>query len=706
MIVAKILLLFSFFQTLETDQQIEIDSIRKVTNNEVVIDDSLFTDAEIRLDFSELKGWKFSPQDDPSFAKPDFDDSRWYKLENTPVETYQLPDSLWKGFGWFRLRIRVDTAFSKELSVISPHIMGASELYINGKHVLNHGVPSVMAGEQQLLGSVLDLGKHYEFIPGATYQIAIRYSLHNLATIRHISMGGYRTPFLLRVIVTNYDTLSLWIERTIITTFIFTFAATILLMVMMLHLFMYLSISDEKANFAILVLSACLFLLSVTQIYLGFSVHNFWLFIILSSTAPTLLVMTSGSLVPWVTHQILNVTVSVFWKRFIFAPLLVAFFLALFPEFPFEIVINLIGILLIILMVTGSILAIIKARKMKKKGISLIAGSLLVYPLLFIIMIISVANGMNYLWAFGFLFMMLISMPVGMSIHQGKKFLKLHVQLDSLVKDRTAELSKSLNELKSTQSQLIQSEKMASLGELTAGIAHEIQNPLNFVNNFSDVNIELIEEMKKELAVGNRQLAEEIAEDIKSNEQKINHHGKRADGIVKGMLQHSRSSSGVKEPTNINALADEYLRLAYHGLRAKDKSFNATIKTDLDERIGQMNIVPQDIGRVILNLITNAFYIVNEKSKQGIAGFEPTVSVSTKKEGNEVLISVKDNGNGIPEHIKDKIFQPFFTTKPTGQGTGLGLSLSYDIVKAHGGELKVDTKEGEGSEFFIQLPVV
>ena len=266
------------------------------------------------------------------------------------------------------------------------------------------------------------------------------------------------------------------------------------------------------------------------------------------------------------------------------------------------------------------------------------------------------------------------------------------------------EIEKAYTELKATQAQLIQSEKMASLGELTAGIAHEIQNPLNFVNNFSDVNKELLVEMKDEIRKGNIDDVIALADDVIANEEKINHHGKRADAIVKGMLQHSRSSSSVKEPTDINALADEYLRLAYHGLRAKDKSFNATMKTDFDESIGNINIIPQDIGRVILNLITNAFYVVDEKKKQNIAGYEPTVEVSTKKEGKKVFISVKDNGKGIPAKVLDKIFQPFFTTKPTGQGTGLGLSLSYDIVKALGGELKVETKEGEGSVFIILLP--
>ena len=274
-----------------------------------------------------------------------------------------------------------------------------------------------------------------------------------------------------------------------------------------------------------------------------------------------------------------------------------------------------------------------------------------------------------------------------------------------------AALEKTLNDLQATQKQLIQSEKMASLGELTAGIAHEIQNPLNFVNNFSEVNQELLEELKSEKAKSKSERDEAlenlILHDISVNLEKIHHHGKRADAIVKGMLQHSRSSSGQKEPTDINVLCDEYLRLCYHGLRAKDKSFNANMKTDFDESIGLVNIIPQDLGRVILNLLTNAFYVVNEKKKSEPNPYDPTVSISTKRLENRVEIKVSDNGNGIPQKVLDKIFQPFFTTKPTGQGTGLGLSLSYDIIaKGHGGELKVETKEGEGTTFIILLPVV
>ena len=271
--------------------------------------------------------------------------------------------------------------------------------------------------------------------------------------------------------------------------------------------------------------------------------------------------------------------------------------------------------------------------------------------------------------------------------------------------EQAREIEKAYHELRSTQTQLVQREKMAGLGELTAGIAHEIQNPLNFVNNFSDVNAELVDELKEELKTGNIQLANEIADSIKENEQKINHHGKRADAIVKGMLQHSRTSTGQKEPTDINALADEYLRLAYHGLRAKDKSFNAKFETDFDPGVGKVNIIPQDIGRVMLNLINNAFYAVTEKKKQVNGDFEPTVVVATKRNNGKIEIRVKDNGSGISQKVLDKIFQPFFTTKPPGQGTGLGLSLAYDIVtKGHGGDLNVKTKDGEGSEFIIQLP--
>ncbi|MCZ2397216.1 MAG: hypothetical protein LC100_11830 [Chitinophagales bacterium] len=310
----------------------------------------------------------------------------------------------------------------------------------------------------------------------------------------------------------------------------------------------------------------------------------------------------------------------------------------------------------------------------------------------------------NTWWAYVLYTISLVGIIWLMVYLRSRQLRQKNLVLEEKVSQRTDELKQSLEHLKSTQKQLIQSEKMASLGELTAGIAHEIQNPLNFVNNFSDINTELISEADQEIDKGNVTEAKAILNDIKENSQKINHHGKRADAIVKGMLQHSRTSTGQKELTDINALCDEYLRLAYHGMRAKDKSFNCELKTEFDSSLPKINVVPQDIGRVLLNLINNAFFATNEKFKKNISGYQPTVIVTTKILGDKVEISVKDNGNGIPEKIKDKIFQPFFTTKPTGQGTGLGLSLSYDIVKAHGGEIKLNSKEGEGTAFIIQLP--
>jgi C4-dicarboxylate-specific signal transduction histidine kinase len=304
---------------------------------------------------------------------------------------------------------------------------------------------------------------------------------------------------------------------------------------------------------------------------------------------------------------------------------------------------------------------------------------------------------------------------------------QMKAELEIQVTERTAEITKqkdelehTLNELKATQNKLIQSEKMASLGELTAGIAHEIQNPLNFVNNFSDVNREMIDEVIQEINKGDLDEAKNILNDIQSNSEKINFHGKRADAIVKSMLQHSRKSTGQKEPTDINALCDEYLRLSYHGLRAKDKSFNAVLATDFDTNMKKVNVVAQDLGRVLLNLFNNAFFAVNEKKKTAGESYSPCVSVQTKLLYGKIEIRVSDNGNGIPQEVRDKIFQPFFTTKPTGQGTGLGLSLSYDIIKAHGGEIQVHNlsdktagqvnlptpaQEQEGTEFIIELPI-
>jgi len=323
-------------------------------------------------------------------------------------------------------------------------------------------------------------------------------------------------------------------------------------------------------------------------------------------------------------------------------------------------------------------------------------------------------------WAWALWVVLFISAVYAFIAYRSRKLLhdkkilehKVHVRTEEVMQQKEEiesqrdNLEKAFSELKITQNQLIQSEKMASLGELTAGIAHEIQNPLNFVNNFSEVSAELTQELKEELRSGHTEDAIAIADDLEQNLGKIQHHGKRADAIVKGMLQHSQSGSGTKEPTNINTLADEYMRLAYHGLRVKDKSFNAEMVTRFDEKLPLINVIPQDIGRVMLNLFNNAFYAVNQKQKTASADYKPEVTVTTSVENGRVVIKVKDNGVGIPDAIKEKIMQPFFTTKPTGEGTGLGLSLTYDmVVKGHGGTIAVETAEGAYTEFTITLPI-
>ena len=310
-------------------------------------------------------------------------------------------------------------------------------------------------------------------------------------------------------------------------------------------------------------------------------------------------------------------------------------------------------------------------------------------------------------WAYLLYFLLISGLIYGFVQYRSRWLKRENRLLEERVNHRTAQLKKTIEELETTQSQLIQSEKMASLGELTAGIAHEIQNPMNFINNFSEVSHELLDEMMEEIDKGDMEEAREISNDIKQNLEKISHHGHRASSIVRGMLEHSRNSSGQKEEIAINVLADEYLRLAYHGLRAKDKSFNAKFETDFDESIGKIEIIPQDMGRVMLNLINNAFYAVTDRAdKEKDESYQPTVKVTTKKLKDQVRITVEDNGSGIPQEIKDKIFQPFFTTKPSGKGTGLGLSLTYDIItQGHGGALELDSEVGKGTVFTIFLPV-
>jgi two-component system, NtrC family, sensor kinase len=665
----------------------------------LVASDTLFVDNTLNLGARD--GWRFHPGDDERWANPDFDDSDWMLLK--PSGLFEpIPDSLWQGYGWFRYRFAADSTIYNKIWYLYFFTWGAADIYLDGQLVKSYGKFSTESRSEK---RNMPFGKFHPPVvltPKESHVLAIRFSYHKGPLYKKI-LGknslyfGFGTG--LATDELNNQTKD-FRERGTRTSYI---SSAMLLVILLLHGFLFYLFPAERSNLFITIIAALLLLHSILAFSSAFFELERLHYFLVRQIPFSLLGFAAFSMFPLTLSSMFNQKKKLIHKLFIyFAPL----YSASVFLFQFNVLI-LIGIfsLAILLFTTG---ILIRAKKQKEKGVWFVAAGFLGSLLSAVATIAYESFVVPVRWEILSILINLVyvSIPLGMSLFMAYRFYHLFAGLEHKVTERTLDLKKSLDNLRATQSQLIHAEKMASLGELTAGIAHEIQNPLNFVNNFAEVSGEMIDELDEELAKGNGQLAKEIIKDIKQNLEKINHHGKRTDAIVKGMLQHSRSSSGQKEPTDINALADEYLRLSYHGLRAKDKSFNADFKTDFDPSLPKVNIIPQDIGRVLLNLINNAFYTVNEKRKQGVIGYKPIVSVATLMKDGHILIFVKDNGNGIPEEIKNKIFQPFFTTKPTGEGTGLGLSLSYDIVKAHGGNLRVESQSGEGTTFAITLPII
>jgi two-component system NtrC family sensor kinase len=664
------------------------------------------------------ENWKYQKGDDIQWAQPSYNDNFW-KTAVTKGNLNQSNDKQLAGENeivWFRRKIKVDSTF-KESIIFNVMQSGASDIYLDGKLLRSFGMVSNNPKIFQQKSADDDI-----FIlplePGKEQILAVRYATGSQNFPIYNKLWNFRIQITTMAVLNSPDRFinnKLALLPVGFDMFLISLGATSLISILFFTLFLFFPKERINGFFALSTFCMSWFIILRNQSYAAEN-DTFWL-----SIFSGIFLLTGILIMLFCVYRILKHKIG-FW----FWTLCGLCFLSIISRIVYPI--SYFGIVLILHQLT---VIIVSFRSLKTNRIAALIfiscmGITFIYFISNMIFNALDIDTSAYSSIFsGLSFMLLplsIAIYLGYSFSQRSKSLAtqlkevkklsaentriLSEQKDNLEKEvalRTQDLNTSLENLKATQSQLIQSEKMASLGELTAGIAHEIQNPLNFVNNFSEVNTELLEDMNGELDKGNLVEVKQIAKDILENEQKINHHGKRADAIVKGMLQHSRSSSGTKEPTDINKLADEYLRLAYHGLRAKDKSFNATMKTDYDENIGNINIIPQDMGRVILNLITNAFYATNEKKKQIEEDYEPTVTVSTRKVRNTVEVSVKDNGNGIPQTALDKIFQPFFTTKPTGQGTGLGLSLAYDIVKAHGGELKVETKENEGTVFTIQL---
>ncbi len=681
-------------------------------------------------------GWKYIMDDNSVYARPLFNDSHWKPIRADLDVHDSLPEDAKNGVGWMRLRFHVAKNLRGAHLALGIQQSVASEIYLNGVLLKKFGVISndprkVKAFDPIFQPIVFPLSE--DSIQVIAVRFAVQPGIHyttifespNALVSIESSSHEEGVNFKKHIIVQEQSFQMLLIG--------------IFIMLIVVHLTFYLLVPEQKANLYFFLYGLCYLVVAIVQLeyylYANYVASKFYL-----GNIAFIFIMISNIFIMLATYHFLDKKLDRYFNYLlIFFVVAVILNAAIYekgwkmggPIFELLIYVNLIRICYI-------------SFKEGKRGAKVLTIGSIATIVLFISFILqgtftnssflhslTIGRIANYL-------LYCLSFPVAVSFFLAEEFaltsknlkhklvevndlslknLKIekekreilssqNQQLETQVRERTNALSNSLEELKSTQAQLIQSEKMASLGELTAGIAHEIQNPLNFVNNFSEVNMELSDEIREAANKGDIELIKQLADDIRANQEKIKEHGNRADGIVKSMLQHSRSSTGNKEMTDINVVVDEYARLAYHGVKAKDKGFNVTFKSSYDTLTGACPIIPQDIGRVLLNLFNNAFYVVSKKALENIEGYEPTVKVTTKREGDEVMISVWDNGSGIPDALKEKIFQPFFTTKPTGSGTGLGLSLSYDIVtKGHGGQLQVQTLEGEWTEFIIHLPV-
>ncbi|MCO5949876.1 ATP-binding protein [Mucilaginibacter flavidus] len=680
------------------------------------------------------KGWRYTNGDNPDWANPGFDDTKW-ALVNPMQDIHQLPLLKPGVIGWFRLRFAFDSLEDKNLAAVM-QISGASELYVDGRLIHRFGV---ISNDPEKIIAYDPIYKPLSFAISerATHVLAVRYVLQ--PGVRYTTMYETRNFAVQIQLLTVDGAIDQFQSGTGSMLFMHYFIMGACMILIILHFAFFLFYPTQKANLSFCIYALGFLLFNIVQHYFFSGSNLVASKFFLANFSMDLRLACNVFLLSALYNLLARQKDKAYWVLVILS--IISVFL---NTWPYNVGWKLGGALMEIFIGMGLTRIAYQATKVKIRGAWIILAGTICYFIFFSIFFtyallpnssflidLSITRIVFYILSF-------LSIPLAVSIFLGLDFAytnrslneKLHEieelsaknilqekekqeileaqneRLEIQVHERTNELSQSLIELRSTQSQLIQKEKLATLGELTAGIAHEIQNPLNFVNNFSEVSTELIDEMEQELEKGNANEAKVIAQDIKQNLEKINYHGKRADAIVKSMLLHSKTTSGTSELTNINQLVDEYLRLAYQGLRSKDNTFSVELVTDFDSNQPKINVIPQDIGRVLINLFNNAFYAVNQKHQMKLVNYKPEVRVSTYVERKKLVIQVKDNGMGIPDAIKEKIMQPFFTTKPTGQGTGLGLSLSYDIiVKGHGGELIVDSQEDEYTVFTIHLQI-
>jgi signal transduction histidine kinase len=687
------------------------------------------------------KGWRFQGGDNKEWAAPGYDDSEWQAL-NPTSDLHQLVELRRAEIGWFRLHIKADSTLLNRPLALLIRQRGASEIFLNGK--LIHQLGTVSADDKkEVLFNATNTPYSILLTGGTDHLLAVRYSFTKRNP--YINYANYiKNPCLVMRLQGMDNAIDQFTKNRDFGSFSAFAKVGFMLFLCLLHLFFYLSYPKHRTNLYYSLFAFSFFityLFNYFIVYIPLQGHWFFTIEIISFIAEVMAVLWAliagyvhaqekrGAIFLWVVVCMLLTLPAARWfydhSWLLFAGyyLMVACDAMRVSRIAIKKEIQ--GAKIIFFGWVGSaVFSFFYYLHLDPDvpGTSF-QGFLIEFSydtsILFITVPFSILLARQYANTNRSLETRLVEVQelsvktLAQEQEKQRLLASQNEMLEQQVQHRTTEvvaqkeaLQHTLNELKATQAQLVQKEKMASLGELTAGIAHEIQNPLNFVNNFSEANLELLEELEEEIAGGNIALAKQLTKDARENESRVAHHGKRADAIVKGMLQHARASTGEKQPTNINQLVEEHLRLSYHGYQAKDKDFHADVSASYDPSIGHMSLVPQEVGRVLLNLLNNAFYAVSEKKRQLNGTYQPCVQVSTIKKGDRIIIIVKDNGTGMPEHLINKVFQPFFTTKPTGEGTGLGLSLSYDIVtNGHGGNLSVVSKEGEGSEFIVQLPV-
>jgi signal transduction histidine kinase len=654
--------------------------------------------------------------------------------------TEPIPDSLWSGYGWFRVRLTAVEDFYHQPWFFYFFSWGAAEVYIDGELIRSYGRFSTDPGQEQRFNPSAQLLPAIALAPRDTHVVAVRYSYHPAQRYKRI-MGDMSANFGFGIGFLNQSYNEGMSTGAKINARVLHLAVGVLLLVTLLHGFLFYRFPRQRSNLLIAIITFLLFLHALV----AFS-DVYWqpdrLMVYYLNYGFLLLIMLILTLLPFTITELFDIK-DLQWTRWI--PLLLV---STIPIIAFQlsaITFYFIGAVLI-LVLSCSVYALVKAKRQKKGGVGFVAFGFLGLPLVAFVLNIWDNMFSGTAWEFfsiGVIMIYLI-IPVGITLFTSYQMSRLYSEMERMVDDRTAELKQSLHNLEAAQSQLIQQEKLASLGQLTAGIAHEIKNPLNFVNNFAELSIELIDELRAELqspgeagtmpggssaattespatsgltgadenphqkaySAGLLSVINPLIDDVETNLRKIHEHGSRADRIVKSMLLHSRGGSGRMEPTDLNSMVKEYVNLAFHGMRASSEPFDVTLDVVLDPQIKEVKMMPEEFSRVILNLCNNAFDAMREKLKElGRSSYQPVLNVTTSAEGGQIMISVRDNGPGISDDLKDKILQPFFTTKKGTAGTGLGLSITHDVIKAHGGSIQIADADGGGAVFTVIIPV-